>query len=73
MRLSNAFYSLVPHISWSEGGGTRARLPPIDNARLLQQKREMLETLGNIELATKALGSTAGAGAGSSHHLPAYR
>ena len=38
MDLSNAFYSLIPHVSTDESGGTRARLLPIDDARLLQKK-----------------------------------
>ena len=38
LRLSNRFYSLIPHISYSEGGGTRGRLPLIDTPRLLQSK-----------------------------------
>lgn len=38
LRLSNQFYSLVPHISYTEGGGTRGRLPLINNTKLLGEK-----------------------------------
>jgi hypothetical protein len=44
--LSNRFYSLIPHVSYDSGGGTRARLPPINTVHLLKEKIEMIEALG---------------------------
>ena len=58
LRLSSAFYSLVPHVSTDGQGGTRARLPPLATLKQLQAKRELLEALGNIEVASKAFGPT---------------
>jgi len=53
--LTNRFYSYIPHISYDAKGGTRARLPLINNTRILKSKLEMCEALGNIELASRVI------------------
>jgi len=50
IELSNRFYSVIPHATES-----RARLPTIDNAALLKEKIEMVEALGEIELASRVI------------------
>lgn len=55
LKLSNRFYTLIPHISLSETGGTRARLQPIESQAMLQAKMRMLEALSNIELASSII------------------
>ena len=52
LELSNRFYTLVPHISYSEGGGTRARLPTIGTLAAVQAKTALVDALCNIELAS---------------------
>jgi len=58
MDLSNEFYSIIPHTSVGSRG-TRTVLPPIDNVKLLKQKIEMVEALGNIELASRVIDTKA--------------
>jgi len=53
--LSNAFYSLIPHVSDDGKGGTRGQLPPIDNVQLLKLKIDMVEALGNIEMSNRVI------------------
>jgi len=55
MRLSNRFYSLIPHISYDDNGGTRAKLPLIDSPQTLKAKVEMCEALGNIQIASRVI------------------
>jgi len=54
MDLSNQFYSLIPHTADGERG-TRTQLEPINNAQLLKKKIQMIEALGNIELANRVI------------------
>jgi len=51
VRLSNAFYTLIPH----QVG--RAKLPPISSAAMLKEKLELVEALGEIEVASRVLDS----------------
>ena len=52
--LSNRFYSIIPHTS--EGArGTRTQLEAIANSQILKAKIEMVEALGNIELASRVI------------------
>ena len=61
--LSNGFYSLIPHVSsFADGSGTRARLPWIDTPAKLKEKIEMVEALGNIELAQRVISTGKGSG-----------
>ena len=61
--LSNGFYSLIPHVSsFADGSGTRARLPWIDTPAKLKEKIEMVEALGNIELAQRVISPGKGSG-----------
>ena len=55
LELSNRFYTLVPHISYSEGGGTRARLPTIGTLAAVQAKTALVDALCNIELASRVM------------------
>jgi predicted DNA-binding WGR domain protein len=52
--LSNRFYTLIPHTATGERG-TRTKLEPISTPSLLKAKIEMVEALGNIELASRVL------------------
>ena len=52
--LSNRFYSIIPHTSEGDRG-TRTALPPISTPALLKQKVEMVEALGEIELASRVI------------------
>ena len=54
--LSNAYYSLIPHISRSASGHARAKLPLIDTRRLLLREVAILDALSNVELASRVLG-----------------
>ena len=62
LQLSNAFYSLIPHVSYDEKGGTRAQLPMLNTAQMIKDKVEMIEALGSIELASKIIDTGAGSG-----------
>mmetsp|Transcript_4651 Transcript_4651/g.14031 ORF Transcript_4651/g.14031 Transcript_4651/m.14031 type:complete len:538 (+) Transcript_4651:28-1641(+) len=61
--LSNRFYSLIPHVSTDSAGQANRlqRLPPIDNPALLKSKIEMVESLGEIELASRVIDTRGGA------------
>ena len=54
MELSNQFYSIIPHTSTGDRN-TRTPLPPINSPALLKSKIEMIEALGNIELASRVI------------------
>ena len=56
--LSNAFYSLIPHISRSESGGTRARLQIIGNRHDLMREMKIVDALANVQLASRILNAT---------------
>ena len=58
--LSNRFYSIIPHTSEGDRG-TRTALPPISTPALLKQKVEMVEALGEIELASRVIDTKAAA------------
>ena len=59
VELSNRFYSLIPHVSGGGDQGTRVRLDPISTPAMLKHKIEMVEALGQIELANKVIDTTA--------------
>jgi len=50
LELSNRFYSVIPHTT-----AGRQRLEPIDSSALLKEKIEMVEALGEIELASRVI------------------
>jgi poly [ADP-ribose] polymerase len=50
VELSNRFYSVIPHTTEK-----RQRLPPIETAQMLKDKIDMLEALGEIELASRVI------------------
>mmetsp|Transcript_14581 Transcript_14581/g.48297 ORF Transcript_14581/g.48297 Transcript_14581/m.48297 type:complete len:407 (-) Transcript_14581:407-1627(-) len=62
VELSNQFYSLIPHVSVSEKSGAAnrlQRLPLIDTPSRLKAKIEMVEALGEIELASRVIDTKA--------------
>jgi poly [ADP-ribose] polymerase len=54
LELSNRFYSIIPHTSAGDRG-TRQPLEPIATPSALKAKIEMIEALGNIELASRVI------------------
>ena len=58
LELSNRFYSLIPHTSEGDRG-TRTTLAPISTPAMLKHKIEMVEALGQIELANKVIDTKA--------------
>ena len=54
LELSNQFYSIIPHTS-DGSRGTRTVLPSINTPTLLKEKIEMVEALGEIELASRVI------------------
>jgi poly [ADP-ribose] polymerase len=56
--LSSQFYSIIPHTSDGDRG-TRTVLPPINTAKMLKDKIEMIEALGEIELASRVIDTKA--------------
>ncbi len=57
LQLSNKFYSLIPHTTEK-----RKVLPLIDTPQMLKDKIELVEALGNIEMAARVIDTGKGSG-----------